>query len=76
MGKEILRFNKKDGALYLALNPDRKASIHEDVAEGITVDLAFGNELVGIEILGVNDWPDKIKAALLKYFEGDSVNDD
>lgn len=76
MAKEILRYNKKDGTLYLALNPDRKPSHHEDVADGITVDLAFGNELVGIELLGVSEWPDKIKEALIKYFEGSSVNED
>jgi|GEM_PF-4367296 len=72
---EILQYKKSDGTLYLALNPDLKVMNNEDVADGVAVDLAFGNEIVGIEILGVNEWPQKVKDALLKYFEGSSIND-
>ncbi len=72
---EILQYRKNDGTLYLSLNPELKVVKNEDVADGVAVDLAFGNELVGIEILGVEEWPAKVKEALLKYFEGDSIHD-
>ncbi len=72
---EILQYKKNDGTLYLLLNPDLKVIKNEDVADGVAVDLAFGNEIVGIEILGVEEWPEKVKEALLKYFEGSSIHD-
>ncbi len=72
---EILQYRKNDGTLYLSLNPELKVIKNEDVADGVAVDLAFGNEIVGIEILGVEDWPAKVKEALLKYFEGSSIHD-
>jgi len=72
---EILQYKKNDGTLYLLLNPDLKVIKNEDVADGVAVDLAFGNEIVGIEILGVEEWPEKVKEALLKYFEGNSIHD-
>lgn len=72
---EILKYNQKEGSLYLELNKNLKVIKNEDVADGITVDLAFGNEIVGIEILGINEWPEKVKEALIKYFEGVSIYD-
>ena len=72
---EILQYKKNDGTLYLSLNPDLKVIKNEDVADGVAVDLAFSNEIVGIEILGVEEWPEKVKEALLKYFEGNSIHD-
>ena len=68
--REILKYKKEQGILYLELNQNLKAINSEDVADGISVDLGFGNEIVGIEILGVNEWPDKLKQALIRYFEG------
>ncbi len=66
-----LSYDRKNDSLYIRFQ-DAAVASSEDVADGVLVDLASNGEAVGIEVLGIAEWPERARRAILKVSQPSS----